>query len=222
MIGLHFFIIVSALAHFASIIFDWQIVFYITKPLTMVLLITLCALAFRKNHDSLFTKLFIMALIFSLAGDVFLMLPSPSYFLPGLFAFFLAHVFYVAGLWRDNKWRKGDYITGGILLILAVGVFWYLFPFLEPELIIPVALYIIVISVMVWRAVGASFREFLNQHQQRLVIIGAILFFVSDLILAINRFAHPLPMSTLLIMIPYFAGQYCLACSVYSEKNELI
>lgn len=215
---LRIFIVLSALAHFASLIGDWQLAFYITKPLTMILIITLCLLAFSGPHDPRYTRLFVLALVFSLAGDVFLMLPSAGYFLPGLVAFFLAHVFYVVALWGDSRWRKGDYISGGILLVIAVVVFIYFLPYLDPPLVVPVLLYIVVISLMLWRAIGTKFRDFLQLHQQHLVITGAFLFYISDLILAINRFAHPLPMSTLLIMIPYFAGQFCLANSVFRRE----
>ncbi len=213
---LRILIAISALGHFASLIYGSHLGIYITKPLTMLLIITLCLLAFRGAHDSRFTKLFLFGLLFSLAGDVFLMLPG--LFLPGLFAFLLAHIFYVVALWGDNRLRKGDYVYGSILLVALVAVFLYLLPYLDTMLVGPVLLYMIIISLMVWRAVGTTFRDFLQPHQQRLVIIGALLFYISDLVLAINRFAHSLPMAGLMIMVPYFIAQYCLASSVFRVK----
>lgn len=221
MIILRLAIIASALFHFAFIIHSWRLGVYITKPLTMVLIIILCALAFRGEHDARYVRLFLAGLVFSLAGDIFLMLPGSNYFLPGLFAFLTAHLFYIIALWTDYRVYKGDYLSGGLLLAAGVALFFYLLPFVKPILLGPVLFYILVISLMVWRAVGTAFRDKLQRHQQRLVIAGALLFYVSDLVLALNRFAHSIPMASLIVMVTYFAAQYCLAGSAY-RKRELL
>ena len=67
---------------------------YLFKPLTMVFILLIAAQAGRP--DALHYKVAIIAgLLFSLAGDIFLMLPSDR-FIPGLVSFLVAHLFYIA------------------------------------------------------------------------------------------------------------------------------
>ena len=68
---------------------------YVFKPLTLVLL-TATALALDPDDPTVRTW-FVVALVMSLAGDIFLMLPG-DLFVPGLGSFLLAHVAYVVGL----------------------------------------------------------------------------------------------------------------------------
>jgi uncharacterized membrane protein YhhN len=67
---------------------------YVAKPLTMVVLIGV-ALALHPTSDAQ-RWWFVAALVLSLAGDVFLMLPNDM-FVAGLASFLLAHVAYVVG-----------------------------------------------------------------------------------------------------------------------------
>ena len=219
MILLRLFILNSALAHFIFLELPWQLGIYITKPLTMVLVIALCLLAFRGPHNRRYARLVLAALLFSLLGDVLLMLDE--LFLPGLLAFFVAQIFYVAAFWTDTRVYKGDLLAGIVILLVSGCIFIYLQPYLESALIIPVAGYMLVISVMVWRAVGTSSRPMFQPRQVQLIVAGAILFYISDLVLAINRFAWNVPWSSLIIMVTYFAAQYLLASSVYRLEPGL-
>ena len=42
-------------------------------------------------------------------------------------------------------------------------------------------------------------------------LVGALLFIVSDTILAYNKFVSPLPMAKVMVMVTYYAGQYFIA-----------
>jgi alkenylglycerophosphocholine hydrolase len=206
--------IISGLIHFALILTQFQVGIYITKPLTMLFIIGICLAAYREGAYRRHAVYFLLGLIFSLIGDVLLMLPGGHLFIPGLFAFLVAHVFYIIGLWTDHKNFRQDNISALILLLLAATVGAYLYPYLPGAMLAPVLMYVIVISLMVWKAVGSSFRDYFGKDQQKLIIVGAILFYLSDLILAVNRFAIPIPYSSLAVMIPYFSAQYLLASSV--------
>src|SRR5439155_9903360 len=82
---------------------------YICKPATLVALIA-AAIAIHPSIDARRIA-FVVALVFSLAGDVFLMLPRDA-FIPGLASFFAAHVAYIVGF------RLGPSSAG----VLAAGV----------------------------------------------------------------------------------------------------
>jgi alkenylglycerophosphocholine hydrolase len=90
---------------------DRRPVEYLAKPLTMVVLIA--AALVLDPVDGTQRWWFVVALVLSLAGDVFLMLPR-DLFVPGLASFLLGHVAYVVGLW------SGDTSTTGLLVGAAI------------------------------------------------------------------------------------------------------
>ena len=71
-------------------------------------------------------------------------------------------------------------------------------------------LYVTAISLMVLAAVGT---------RQPILLVGALLFYLSDAILAWNRFVRPLPGANLGVMSAYFAGQYLIAVSVLAAAG---
>jgi uncharacterized membrane protein YhhN len=75
----------------------------------------------------------------------------------------------------------------------------------DPELALPVGMYIGVISLMVASAIGTG---------SALAIAGAILFYVSDALIAWNRFIHEYPWGGVAIMVTYHLGQIGLVLSL--------
>src|SRR5829696_1024527 len=73
---------------------------YLFKPLTVVLII-LIALQAKHSTTPFYRQAIIAGLIFSLAGDIFLMLPRDR-FIPGLVSFLFVHVFYVAAFTYES------------------------------------------------------------------------------------------------------------------------
>lgn len=150
------------------------------------------------------------AMLFSCAGDYF---GTCGIFLAQMVSFAIAHMFiigyffsrYRLGVLRRRYIRYSSrYMTLATVFILPV----LLFAFLK---IIPcapagvlrygVSFYAILIATMVWSAL---------QQRSKLFAIGAVLFLVSDMILAWNRFVGHLPNSTMLILVPYYLAQWML------------
>ena len=88
---------------------------YLCKPLTLVLLIA-CALALDPA-DAAVRAWFVAALVLSLAGDVFLMLPKDLFVL-GLGSFLLGHLAYIVGMHVDGV--DGLRFLIGIVIVMAV------------------------------------------------------------------------------------------------------
>jgi uncharacterized membrane protein YhhN len=180
--------------------------FYLFKPLTMLLIFLVANLG---NADQTIYKLLIAAgLVFSLAGDVLLMLPLEQ-FRAGLTAFLLAHLFYISAflsLIDSLHWWPPV-----ILLIIGTCFILYIFPKLGSQKI-PVILYIGVILVMVWTAGEVLYQD--PQIGTWFVFVGAILFVVSDLILALNRFQNMFNSARALNLTAYFTAQLLIASSV--------
>lgn len=157
-----------------------------------------------------------MAISFSFLGDTLLLFGDVAeiYFMLGLVSFLLAHLFYVIA-YRRHKFvvnassiHRVRHIRMAFPIVLAgMGLLVILFPSLGP-LKIPVMIYTGVILAMVLNALFRYGRT--SPLSFWLVFVGAILFMVSDSILAINKFHTEIHHAGLLIMIPYIIAQFLI------------
>lgn len=196
----------------------------ILKPLCTLLVILTCALSSTRSaddYDTLYTLLILVGLTFSLIGDV-LLIPhdNPKAFLAGLVAFLAAHVMYIVGFIYfqfgviEDVNVAGEAITAVALLSVGTVVYRYLSPGLG-DMRLPVIAYIIVISAMVDRAVGIALVHPDPPTQSLLIVAGAILFYISDAILAANKFrlAGQMPHYKVWNLSAYYTGQLLIALS---------
>ena len=176
-----------------------------TKPAAMVLAMGFVALRARHERGGIgrFDALLLLALAFSLAGDVFLMLHK-DYFIPGLVSFLCAHVCYIA-LLRDGCGWLPNKRALAIVLALGGGMYAFLFGYLPAALKIPVAAYTVVICLMAAQAIGRA--VVLRDKASLGVAIGAAVFMTSDTLLAVNKFAVPLPVAQLWVLSTYYIAQ---------------
>jgi uncharacterized membrane protein YhhN len=185
---------------------------YIFKPLSTLLVIVVALLSFLTPHvNAAFALGITLGLVLSMGGDVALMFESSRAFLVGLVLFLLAHVAYSIVFTVFNGFHPQDLVTAAVLLVLAAITYLYLKPGLG-SMKGPVILYILVICFMVNRAVSIFFGDTFTTTQAWLIAGGAILFWLSDLILAINRFRHPFKAERLGLFV-YYGGQLLLALS---------
>ena len=186
---------------------------YVFKPLSTTLVIIVAALScfVADNYNLSYTLAIILGLLFSFGGDVALMFKSKRAFMIGLILFLIAHVIYSIVFTVYSGFVEGDLISALILILLAIIIYFYLYPGLE-EMKIPVLIYIFVISFMMNRAISAFSGEFFNNTQAVLISIGAGLFFISDLILAINKFKKPFKYHRISLAF-YYSGQLLIALS---------
>jgi sterol desaturase/sphingolipid hydroxylase (fatty acid hydroxylase superfamily)/uncharacterized membrane protein YhhN len=173
------------------------------KPLALVLAIVLVAVhAHQKRAGGRFDYILLAALVFSLAGDCLLMFPG--FFIPGLVAFLVAHLFYIALFKQDVHWFPS---RRALLATLAIGAAMYAFLYsgLNPVLRFAVAAYVVVIALMAAQAIGRA--TLLRDRTAIGVAVGAGFFMLSDSLLATNRFAVPLPMAQLWVLSTYYIAQ---------------
>lgn len=173
------------------------------KPLAMVLAIAFLATrpGWLRVHRAFDLKL-LAALVLCLAGDVFLMLPG--LFIPGLVSFLLAHLCYLALFRQGVRWFPSGTALAATLAA-AVVMYAILFPHLGAVLKVAVAAYALVIALMAAQAIGRA--TVLRDPATAAVAIGAGFFMLSDALLAINRFATPLPMAQFWVLATYYAAQ---------------
>ncbi|MDM8516238.1 lysoplasmalogenase [Desulfobacterales bacterium HSG16] len=179
---------------------------YIFKPLTMVFILAIAILG--HNVSPFYKYMIIIGLIFSLAGDIFLMLPSDR-FVAGLVAFLIAHLFYIAAFTSEI-----DVISWWPLIplmIYGIVVYSILAPFLG-KLKLPVTAYVAVIMIMTWTAWEPWSR--MEGKGALLASLGAVLFVISDTILALNRFKGAFKPARFFNLTTYFSAQWLIAFSI--------
>ena len=179
---------------------------YVCKPLTMVALIA-TTLALDVPDETVRTW-FLVALALCLIGDVLLMLPR-DLFVGGLAAFLLGHVAYVIGLSQAGT-TAGGWALGVAVVFIAMATVGRRIVVAvrrgdEPGLLAPVVAYIAVISAMVASAIATG---------EPLAIAGAGLFYLSDSLIAWNRFVQPLAWAPVGIMVTYHLAQAGLVLSL--------
>jgi uncharacterized membrane protein YhhN len=203
--------LISSLVYIATLNTAHDRLRYVLKPLTTALIAGI-ALSIPTPVSDLYRWLIVLGLIWSLAGDVFLMLPDdrPFAFVFGLASFLVAHLFYI-GAYRT----RGDFgLTWWLALpylAYVVTLLYLLWPQIG-SLRIPVIVYGAVLGVMGWQA--AELWLHWADLSALAAMVGAVLFILSDSTLALNKFRGPIPQSSVIVMSTYWAAQLLLAWSV--------
>jgi uncharacterized membrane protein YhhN len=148
-----------------------------------------------------------LALLLCLAGDVLLLFRRA--FVAGLVAFLIGHLTFVvafAALLPPHAWPAAWALVP--LAASAAAAVW-----LSPSLgrmRSPVLAYVAVITVMVWGALSVAAAG----HGPWLVAVGALLFYLSDLTVAYDRFVKGAFAVRTLGLPAYYLGQLLFALSV--------
>lgn len=145
-----------------------------------------------------------LALALSSLGDVLLAL-GRGWFLHGLVAFLAAHLVYIT-LFTRMRAASRPWLVPAALALYGIAIGAWLSPNLGP-LRWPVFGYISAIIVMTATAYRAGSRS-------RHVFAGALLFLLSDSLLATGRFLLPLPYGGVLVWITYYVGQFLITWGV--------
>lgn len=186
------------------------------KPAATILVILVVAAAMLSGRQmSAAYSIFIMAgLLFSLGGDIALIFQEDSRaFRLGLVLFLAAHIMYIYSFINFSGATKVPVGSTLILALLGAIVYAVLYPHLE-RLKVPVFIYVLVISYMVNRAIATHFSPVFSAQQAWQISIGAVLFYFSDLMLALNRFGHPFRYHRISLVF-YYGGQLGIALSTF-------
>ncbi len=159
--------------------------------------------------ESGYGALILVGLVLSLIGDVLLMFRDAARFRAGLVAFLVGHVAYIAAFVVTGVAAAGAVTAAIGVAVAAVGVWRWLRPNVEGPMRAPVLAYVAVISVMVALAIGTQ-----GADRTVLIVVGAALFYVSDLFVARDRFVTPGFANRLAGLPFYYTGQVLLALSV--------
>ncbi|AIF46067.1 membrane protein [Dyella japonica A8] len=191
----------------------WRWLHWVCKPLATVLILGM-VLRTEQVVSQRYRRWMAAGMVASLAGDIFLMLPVDA-FVAGLVSFLLAHVCFIVALLDDSRFAERPV---GMLACVAYGAFnlWALWPSLPDALHLPVVVYVLVLASMGGQAVVRARRHATDAlaASAQWSMAGALIFMLSDTLLAWDRFRFAIPMSGLWVLATYYTALWCLARSV--------
>ena len=215
MTGFHVFIIIFGAILLSGLLYyekkrDGKPLLIIKSILSLLFVVT----ALLQSHSvPTYYHYLLVGLIFCLIGDVCLALPQEKAFRAGLVAFLIGHVFYIlsfSSLIHVSHWVS-------IVLFIISGISLFVFFWLRPHLksmLIPVLIYIVVITVMVIGAWAVSWKSPFRISGRALILAGALCFYLSDVFIARDKFVKEEYQNRLLGLPLYYGGQFMLAFSV--------
>jgi len=217
-----FIFILALVTTLVAVYLDNETLRMISKPLLMPLLMVYFLSETKKFPTNLKVWI-ILALFFSWIGDILLLFEAndKTYFLLGLSAFLLVQLCYI--IFFHNIRMKEVIMGNALFLLLAVIYYSALTNILSPSLEkanlnLPVRIYGVVLSFMFMLAMHTIFSR--NKKAGWLMTIGAILFVVSDSILAFNKFYSPINYGDLMVMLTYGAAQLLIITGAIQYINS--
>lgn len=171
------------------------------KLLPMILLIYLAINSVALSKSG---KFFVLGLLFSAAGDFILDYDRQNWFIFGLGAFFIAHLFYLASLTPYAKnLKQTKYLVISLLyLSYGGGMLWLLASGLG-ELFIPVVAYMSILLLMALATV-------ISEKSNAWLIAGGVSFVLSDSLIGFDKFYLPIKNVSFAIMVSYYFAQFAL------------
>lgn len=222
---MHYILVIGLVFAFLEWLGEWKdnrILIYIFKPLVMICIIGWMSSQIdfgNLSFDAVMFPIlwFLIGMVFCLFGDVFLM-GSDKYFIPGLVSFLFGHIFFIAGF--GQVLPKMEYILPG-LIVLGIVIFVSTQIYKEiskglasksqTKMKIPVAIYSIVISIMIYAAFLTLMEREWDYKAALLVSFGALFFYISDVLNAWIRFVGSLKWGRVIVMITYHLAQFAIS-----------
>lgn len=190
------------------------------KPLTIILLFLFVLNSANTSGKLSSTEViwFLVGMALCLIGDVFLFLPPERWFLIGLVAFLLGHVGYILsfGVFSiDSVLALPAALLGMGIILVGMLVDKRLIASMidkgKSKMIVPIVIYSVVISFMLYSA-GFKFLDSTWELSEALLLAaGALLFYISDILNAWERFVSKFNNDRFIIMMTYHLGQFGLA-----------
>lgn len=192
---------------------SWHWLHWVCKPLATAMILMLAWRA-APAVSAGYRRWIGIGMVFSLVGDIFLMLPWDA-FVPGLVAFLIGHLCFIRALVSDTRFGARPLALAACLAYGGLNL-WALWPSLPGALHVPVVVYVAVLTCMAGQAVTRALSHAHDALASPTLWAagGALLFVLSDTLLAWNRFRLAIPLSAVWILATYYGALWCLARSV--------
>jgi uncharacterized membrane protein YhhN len=207
-----------AIIDWIAVFFRWRLLGYLTKPGVMIALLIWLWIASDLSGQLLLIG---FALLFSLLGDIFLMLPR-KLFLYAIISFSLVHIIYITAL-------NLTFPPINLVVLILISIIAYITIRIAKRLVVGlkaqqmkqmipfICIYMILISMMLLSAILTLIRPDWEIIPALLLSAGALLFFVSDTILAFHNFVFPINYGELKIRVSYHLGQIAIVIGFFHQ-----
>lgn len=185
---------------------------YVFTPLVTYTIIIIALYLSYTHGFSRYTNLIIAGLTFALIADTLLMIEEVSFFIHGLLFFLFAHICYIGALSSGYVFSRADFVCAIILCACFTG-YYVLIHRAKGKLYLPVIVYMLVLLMVLLLSIGTFIKSY--HPKGLLVMLAAILFAVSDGVLAFNQFVKKIPHSTVVTWSLYAPAQLLFAISCY-------
>jgi uncharacterized membrane protein YhhN len=205
---------IASIAHIWAIITGNDTVRIYTKPMLLTLLAVVYLVSATKPNFW-----YVLGMFFCFVGDVLLMFKGDDFFMYGIAAFLLAHVVYIkvtVGFLQQDLTIK--IVSSALPFVVFFGVLLYLIALNLNEMLIPVVVYGITIST--FGSVALLNYRGEKSTENLWLFIGAIIFILSDSLIALDKFYEPNEIYSVTIMITYILAQF-LICKTMIVKSNL-
>jgi len=206
------------IVHMAGHLLDWPEWSRYTKPMLMPALLFYVYVT-ASGHVTLKVLLLCLGIVFSFLGDLALMRETDLYFMLGIGAFLLAQLTY-AGVYVVASFKKPELKLTPLLPILTYTMFFMviIYPNLPGDMNIPVIIYGLAITVM---ASMARLRAGLtSEDSYQWVMMGSLLFVVSDSLIAFDKYYRSLRYDDEWIMGTYIVAQLLIAMGIMAHPDD--
>jgi len=213
----------AAIGELLSQVMELPVLHTFTKPALLLLLLGYYIFSAREQKNSISTTL-VLALLFSWGGDVLLMKSGELFFMLGLVSFLIAHVFYIFVFRQSRNNDETSSLQGLQRIRFAFPIILYgsgLVVILYAELgdmTVPVMIYAFILTLMVLNALFRFGRT--SSASFAYVFGGAILFMISDSLLAVNKFLEPVTLSGFWIMLTYMGAQFLIVTGLLKNSQD--
>ena len=184
----------------------------LTKPVLSALFVV-TALTGTQADPGYFRSI-LAGLLLCMAGDIFLIFFfSKKAFLAGLVSFLVGHLFYAVAFFSISGLRSANWVLIAFFLVVSSVAFAWLRSHLG-KMLVPVLAYILIITAMMIGATSFAWTDTVRFPGRALAFAGALLFYLSDLFVARQRFMIQNFFNRAVGLPLYFAGQFMIAYSI--------
>lgn len=209
-------------AHCLFIFLELDTYRFYSKLLLIPFLLLLFLLHFKGSKENFFF-LPLMALTGSFAGDLLLAFDGEQFFLWGMLGFMVTHIcnsIYFYSMFPLHITKSKVALLALLFLSITCSIVIFIIKDNAGAFLIPIIVYMILIAFMAILASNLSAAPLYNHVAIQYFIPGAILFIMSDGLLAINKFNLQDPSLDIFVMLTYGLAQLFLVMGYYKVKIQ--
>ncbi len=186
---------------------------YIFTPLVTAIITGLVILSIHDDGMTTYRVLVLSALICSLVADTMLMVVEVSLMEQGIVYFMMGHIMYIAAFSLDYDFH-GWNVAVAFVLLVVLGMFYLGIRGAVGKLRVPILIYAVVLCTMLFFALSQFNKEL--SRKEVLLMVGALLFVISDFLLAYLSFIKPHRQESVIVWAVYAPAQFLIALSCFS------